>query len=281
MLIRTSANNFYGFSTLMSDNSPRKIYESWCESYQLTDFNKSDVIVTRQDDTSIHIDLKHPVRNHYQSWISLCSEGGIGFGSMFSLKALHSHIPIPNVARMYYNIKGNNHQLITFHPEGDQDITDVVVKLLDHATLIFGTMQREHKVQFAIKITENGFEIAIQGNANIPVYFNDFSFDFNLSSQHKIAQMTANNPQSLIIACKYIVGYLSGKVIGKRGEPAKRRIIVHNRKDGMVVGSTESGDDGNFVVGVETDELCYIVSLDNDEPPTVNSLIFDRVQVSA
>lgn len=36
---------------------------------------------------------------------------------------------------------------------------------------------------------------------------------------------------------------------------------------------------GNFVVGVSTPKECYAIALDNDEPPFVNSLIFDRVKV--
>lgn len=73
-------------------------------------------------------------------------------------------------------------------------------------------------------------------------------------------------------------GSISGKVL-EQGVPVSRRVLCHQRDTGVLVGSTWSDANGDYVIdGLDESKKYYIVSLDEDMSTTqYNAVVQDLI----
>lgn len=72
-------------------------------------------------------------------------------------------------------------------------------------------------------------------------------------------------------------GKVSGIVLDDAGVGAERKIYVHQRSTGQLVGTAMSSSSGAFEVTVPILDEVYVVAVDDDAGVAYNALIFDRV----
>lgn len=70
---------------------------------------------------------------------------------------------------------------------------------------------------------------------------------------------------------------VAGIVLDAAGVGAERRIYVHQRSTGKLVGSAMSSSSGTFEITVPILDEVYVVAVDDDAGVDYNALIFDRV----
>ena len=70
---------------------------------------------------------------------------------------------------------------------------------------------------------------------------------------------------------------VAGTVLDDAGVGAERKIYVHQRSTGMLVGTAMSSSSGTFEVTVPILDEVYVVAVDDDAGVAYNALIFDRV----
>lgn len=232
MIFYTTNNNAFVFSHNKIDQSPKQLYQDWCDKYNVLTPNQSNFQfdVKNADDNCYYLQTKHSVKDDYLKLFTLSSEGAIGIASHFAYpENSSSSISIKNINRMYNVLGGTDFQIISFHPENTDDgFGDVFVQILDDVTLISGELRRSSVTDFAIKIENNKLTLAIKSNINTPVYFNDFESVINLRQQHLIATAKADDSETILIECSSVVGYLSGKVIGKKANLHKDKYLYTN-----------------------------------------------------
>ncbi|MGP5535318.1 hypothetical protein ACTXMF_12125 [Psychrobacter celer] len=73
-------------------------------------------------------------------------------------------------------------------------------------------------------------------------------------------------------------GVITGKVL-EQGVPVSRRVLCHQRDTGVLVGSTWSDANGNYVFnGLDDSKKYYVVSLDEDMSSTqYNAVVQDLI----
>ncbi|EED38166.1 TPA: hypothetical protein UN285_000424 [Stenotrophomonas maltophilia] len=74
-------------------------------------------------------------------------------------------------------------------------------------------------------------------------------------------------------------GAVSGTVVDQAGAPAARRVVIHERETGSVVGRGMSGTDGRYSIDVSLlpGKVMYVIALDDEVAPLTNAVIADRV----
>ncbi len=74
-------------------------------------------------------------------------------------------------------------------------------------------------------------------------------------------------------------GTVSGTVVDQAGAPAARRVVIHDRETGGVVGRGMSGADGRYSIDVSLlpGKVMYVIALDDEVAPLTNAVIADRV----
>lgn len=70
---------------------------------------------------------------------------------------------------------------------------------------------------------------------------------------------------------------VSGIVLDDAGVGAERKIYVHQRSTGKLVGAAMSSSSGTFEVTVPILDEVYVVAVDDDAGVAYNALVFDRV----
>lgn len=73
-------------------------------------------------------------------------------------------------------------------------------------------------------------------------------------------------------------GVITGKVL-EQGTPVSRRVLCHQRDTGVLVGSTWSDVNGDYIInGLDDSKKYYVVSLDEDMSTTqYNAVVQDLI----
>lgn len=282
----TSDGAFTKLTTSTTATTPQNLYTQWCQDLNVSSTG-SDAGNLDVDDSGFIIRATSgmPLRPSSEAnRLGFASEGMIEIYKAFpNDAATNVGINIPNISRMYSTNSNVSRMAISFHPPYDAGSSGVKVRLTPQYMLMSGDIQRDGQiVSFAFKAKyREGFQLALKtsnGTATVPIYiFEIGANNSTISNQQQLASINQNDASTLIINGDYRYGTLSGTVIDEAGNPAQRKIRVYDRSMGTLLAETISNSDGTYSLPALINGEMYAVALDDDTPPSLNALIFDRI----
>lgn len=284
----TSDGAFTKLTTLTAVTTPQNLYAQWCQELNVSSIG-SDADNLDSDDKGflVRAPSGNPIRPLSEAnRLGFSSEGMIEiYKDIPSDTATSVSINIPNTNRMYTTKANVPRMAISFHPTGvDLASIGVKVRLTPQYMLMQGLLQRggSQSVDFAAKFKyREGFQIALKtenGSASVPIYVMEIGADnATITNQQLLITIKQSDTSTLIIDGDYRYGTLSGTVIDESGHPAQRKIRVYDRLTGNLLAETTSKSDGTYSLPAVINGEMYAVALDDDTPPSLNALIFDRI----
>lgn len=280
----TSDGAFTKITTSSDSIVPSQLYTNWCTQLGVT----SAAAGVDGDDTGYNLRVT-PGANiralGLTDKLGFASEGSIEIFKTEPGAGASKNINIPGVSRMYTTNAGVRRMCISFHPGYDAGSAGTKRAQNDRYFLLSGTINRSSAsnptVYFALRLEYGvGFTLALKliNKASIPIYaFEIGANDSTITQQALIATLSSSDPETLVVNGDYRYGTLSGTVINEAGLPAEREIRCYDRVSGQLLYKTQSDVAGAYTVPALSDGEMYIVALDDDLPPSLNALIFDRI----
>lgn len=282
----TSDGAFTRLTTSTTATTPQNLYTQWCQELNVSNTG-SDVGNLDNDDSGFMVKTPSGTSIRPSSEanrLGFSSEGMIEIYKAFPNDAATSlNITVPNISRMYSTSSNVARMAISFHPPYDAGSSGVKVRYTSQYMLMSGDILRGGQiVSFAFKAKyREGFQLALKtsnGTATVPIYIFEIGVNNStISNQQQLASINQSDTSTLIINGDYRYGTLSGTVIDEAGNPAQRKIRVYDRAMGVLLAETISNSDGTYSLPALISGEMYAVALDNDTPPSLNALIFDRI----
>lgn len=279
---------FFEFSTDETTQTPDEIYSAWCADEGVSE-TLNQLGQLNADDTGYLMSMQG---RYVMPWantdeIGFSTEGSFEFfNNPPALNASSKPITIPGVSRMYSTDANIGRVGMTFHPPYDAGSEGVLGVITDDFMMMKGriTLDGKPPVYFAAKFVfgiSQEIYFLNKYTSSIPIYVFDISPTNTISNRQTIITLPANADVTTIVSCDYSIGTMQGTVIDEAGSPAARRVRIHDRESGRIVGEAYSGEDGMFTIGVYAINKgpFYVIAFDDDDAPDLNALIFDRVML--
>lgn len=279
---------FFTFSTDETTQTPDEIYSAWCADAGVSE-TLNQLGGLDGDDTGYLVSMqgRYVMPASKNDKIGFSSEGSFEFFNYpLSPSAGSASISIPGVGRMYSTTANVGRVGMTFHPNYDAGSSGVLGVITDDFMMMKGRITRigNPPVYFAAKFVfgiSQEIYFLNKFNASIPIYVFDISPANTISNIQTLITLPANANVTTKVSSTYSIGTMQGTVIDEAGSPAARRVRIHDRESGRIVGEADSGEDGIFIIEVYAINKgpFYVIAFDDDDAPDLNALIFDRVML--
>jgi hypothetical protein len=279
---------FFSFSVDETTQTPDEIYSAWCADEGVSE-TLNQLGGLNGDDGAYLVSMqgRYVMPASRTDRIGFSTEGSFEFfNSPPAANASRISISIPGVSRMYSTAANIGRVGMTFHPPYDAWSDGVLGVITDEFMIMKGSITRSGKppvyfaARFVFGISQEIYFLN-KYSSSVPIYIFDISPSNSISNRQTITTLPANADVTTRVSSNYSIGTMQGTVIDEAGNPAVRRVRIHDRESGRVVGEADSGEDGMFTIEVYAVNKgpFYVIAFDDDDAPDLNALIFDRVML--
>lgn len=287
MEFTTSDGTYTSMTATTSSQTPQLAYAGWCSELGVSP-SGTNLLQSLNGDDDAYL-VRHysmgSIRKFGPKNFGFCAEGMLEFfGVEPNSTITRVNATFPDISRMYTTTADVPRMAISFHPGYDAGSEGVIGWATEKLVLLSGRITRAggQVVHFALRVDCGfGFQLVCvsgPGTRTVPIYVMQINADnTTVTQQQLLASMSAGSSSSTVITGEFSLGVFSGTVLDEAGTPASRVVRLYERASGRLVDQCVSSDIGDFSLRVFSRADMYAVALDNDEAPTLNALILDRL----